>query len=246
MTMNPNPSFGTPSQELPGEGDPQLSEGAKGVDRAMLDRAVGGWRGLFDTGLPVMVFVAVYPLTGQQLRPATLAALACGGLIALWRIARRQPLSQIISGFVALVASAYLASRSGRGEDFFLLGILSNLGYGVAFLLSILVGWPLLGIFVGALQGDLTGWRRDPVARTIYRTASWLWVALFFGRLCVTVPLYLAGAVEALGIAKLILSWPPFLLVVFLSYRLIHPLHEAQQAAVAGVAGDDAEALPSG
>lgn len=229
---------GTPSGGSTGEGDPQLQEGARGVDRAMLDRAVGGWRGLIDTGLPVMVFVAVYPLSGE-LRLATLAALVCGSLIALWRLARRQPLSQVVSGFAALAGSAFLASRSGRGEDFFLLGIMSNLGYGLAFLLSILVGWPLLGVVVGALQGDLTSWRRDPVARTIYRTASWLWVALFLGRLCVTVPLYLAGEVAALGIAKIILSWPPFLLVAYLSYRLIHPLHEARVVAEIGEVGQD-------
>lgn len=200
----------------------------------MLDQAIGGWRGLFDTGLPVMVFVIVYPLTGQNLRQATISALAAAAVIAVWRLVRRQKLTQIASGFLGVLISAYLAGRTGKAEDFFLVGILTNIGYGLAFLLSIVAGWPLIGLVVGALQGDVTGWRKDPVARTVYRTASWLWVALFFGRLSVTVPLYLAGQVEALGVAKVLLSWPPFLLVVYLSYRLIHPLLERPEAPAEG------------
>ncbi|MGV1005291.1 MAG: DUF3159 domain-containing protein [Candidatus Nanopelagicales bacterium] len=222
--------------------DPQLAPQARGVDREMLDKAIGGWRGLIDTGLPVMIFAMVYPFTDRNLRLATVSALTAAAAVAVWRLVRRQPLSQIASGFLGVLISAYLASRTGRAEDFFLIGILTNLGYGVAFLISILVGWPLLGVVVGALRGDLTGWRKDPRSRTVFRTASWLWVALFLGRLAVTGPLYLAGQVEALGVAKILLSWPPFLLVVYLSYRLIHPLLESDPEDVPGPSAELGEA----
>ena len=41
------------------KGPPGGSVDALGVDRAMLDQAIGGWRGMIDSGLPAAVFVQV-------------------------------------------------------------------------------------------------------------------------------------------------------------------------------------------
>ena len=35
------------------------------VDRVLLDRAIGGWQGIVDSGLPTLVFIAAYVVTGQ-------------------------------------------------------------------------------------------------------------------------------------------------------------------------------------
>ena len=37
------------------------------AERIMLDRAIGGWRGLFDSGTPTLVFVIVYLLRSDNL-----------------------------------------------------------------------------------------------------------------------------------------------------------------------------------
>ncbi len=195
-----------------------------GVDRAMLDRAVGGWRGLVDSGLPAAVFVVVYLVGDLQLRPALTAAVGTGVVITLWRLARREPLQQALSGFVGVAISAFVVSRTGRAEDYFLVGLLINLPYLVAYLVSILVRWPLIGLVVGYLRGDPTGWRSDPRQYAAFATASWVWVAMFVLRLVVQVPLYLLGAVGPLGVARLAMGWPLFLLAAYLTYRIIHPV----------------------
>lgn len=195
-----------------------------GVDRAMLDRAIGGWRGLIDSGLPAAVFVLAYVLTGQQLRPSLVAAVAAGGLIALWRLYRKEPLQQVLAGFVGVAVSAFVTTRTGRAQDYFLIGILINVGYLLAYLVSILVRWPLMGLIVGYARGDATGWRADPRQYRAYVTSSWIWVGMFGLRLAVTLPLYLAGSVGLLGAAKLLLGWPLFLMAVYLTYRVIHPV----------------------
>lgn len=201
-----------------------------GVDRAMLDKAIGGWRGLVDSGLPVVVFVGVYMLTGQQLRPSVLAAVGSGVVIAAWRLIRRESLQQVLAGFFGVAISAFVASRTGRAEDFFVMGILINIGYGLAYLVSILVRWPLMGLIVGYFRGDATGWRDDPRQYAAYATASWIWVVMFGLRLAVQLPLYWAGAVGMLGAAKILMGWPLFLLAAYLTYRVLHPVLAAHPA----------------
>ena len=68
------------------------------------------------------------------------------------------------------------------------------------------------------------GWRTDPALSKAAATTSWLWAGMFGLRLLVQVPLYLAGAVGALGLARIMMGWPLFLLVAALTYRILHPL----------------------
>lgn len=195
-----------------------------GVDRALLDQAIGGWRGMIDSGLPAAVFVVAYLLTSQQLRPSVIAALISGGVIALVRLARRESLQQVVAGFFGVAISAFVATRTGRAENYFLIGILINIAYMLVYAISCLVRWPLLGVIIGYVRGDVSGWRADPRQYRAYATASWIWVAMFGLRLVIQLPMYFAGAVGMLGVAKLALGWPLFLLAAYLSYRIIHPV----------------------
>ena len=229
MTGEPGPSSGEPAV-APGahHGGPEPED--LGLDRAMLDDAIGGWRGMIDSGTPAAVFVVAYMVTSQQLRPALIAALVAGGVIALVRIVRREPMQQVAAGFFGVAISALVATRTGRAENFFLIGILINVGYMLAYAISCLVRWPLLGLVIGYLRGDATGWRDDPRLYRAYATASWIWVAMFGVRLAIQLPLYFAGAVGMLGAAKLALGWPLFLLAAYLSYQIIHPVLRQVQA----------------
>jgi hypothetical protein len=203
------------------------------AESVLLERAIGGWRGIIDSGLPTMVFITAYIITGQELRPSVIAAVIAGLVIVAWRLVRRQPLQQVGAGLIGLAVSAIFTWKTGRAENFFLPGLLTNLAYGSAFLISILVRWPLLGIAMGYLASEGTAWRREPALRRTYAAASWLWVLLFFGRVVVQVPLYLAGWVTALGIVKIVMGWPLFLAAAYFTYRVLGPVLEARRAAKA-------------
>ncbi|HYO17509.1 MAG TPA: DUF3159 domain-containing protein [Dermatophilaceae bacterium] len=195
-----------------------------GVDRRMLDQAIGGWRGMIDSGLPAAVFVVAYLVTSQQLRPSVIAALVAGLLIALMRLARHESLQQVVAGFFGVAISAFVATRTGKAENYFLIGILINVAYMLVYAVSCLIRWPLLGVIVGYVRGDASTWRKDPRQYRAYATASWVWVAMFGLRLVIQLPMYFAGAVGMLGVAKLALGWPLFLLAAYVSYRIIHPV----------------------
>lgn len=219
------------ADDYPSERQPE-HETASDVraETLILERAIGGWRGMIDSGLPTMVFITAYIITGQELRTSVIAAVVSGLVIVAWRLIRRQPLQQVGAGLLGVAVSAIFTWKTGRAENFFLPGLLTNLAYGTAFLISILVRWPLLGIAMGYLASEGTAWRREPELRRIYAAASWLWVLLFFGRVIVQTPLYLAGWVTALGIAKIVMGWPLFLAAAYFTYRLLAPILEARRA----------------
>ena len=64
-------------------------------------------------------------------------------------------------------------------------------------------------------------WRKDPRLVRIYSRASWIWVGLFVLRLAVQLPLYLAGNLVALGVAKTAMGFPIFAVAVWLSYLVL-------------------------
>jgi hypothetical protein len=185
------------------------------------------------------LFTVVYFLTDHDLQVAIWAALGSGALLAVIRLARREPLQNVIAGFFGLGIAAFLAYRTGRAQDIFLTGFAVNIGYGLAYLISIVIRWPLLGVIVGLVTGQGTSWRRDPVLFRAYMKASVLWVAMFALRLSVQVPLYLAGEDQLgwLAGARLAMSWPLFLLVAYLSWIIIRPAYQAHQEREKAAAG---------
>ncbi len=196
--------------------------------RADLLDALGGPQGIADSSLPALVFVGVYTLAGNELALAAWTAVGVGAVIAAIRVARREALRFALAGFAGVALAAFVADRTGRAEDFFLPGLLLNAGYATAYLVSIAVRWPLLGVLLGPITGEGQSWRRDPERVRLYTRASWVWVGVFSLRLAVQLPLYLAGAVLALGIARTAMGLPLFLVGIWLSFLILRGDSEAE------------------
>lgn len=201
------------------------------AESALLEKAIGGWRGIIDSGVPTLVFVVAYLVTSSNLSIAVFTALGAGLLVVAYRLIRRQPLRQVLAGFAGVAISAAFAKFTGRAENYFIPGFLQNLAYGSAFLISIIVRWPLLGVGMGFLSGQRTAWRRDPRLRHVYSAASWIWVALFFGRLIVQVPLYLADQIAILGVLKVVMGIPLYIAAAWFTYRILAPVWREQRQA---------------
>ena len=188
-----------------------------------LEQAIGGWRGAIESSVPAVAFLITYQVADHELRPALWAASTLAVVLAVLRLVRRGSLQFVLSGLVGVAVSAWFVARSGKAEDYFIPGLLTNAGWGVAYLVSIAVRYPLIGVLVGALEGEPLKWVRDAERRRTATLVTWCWVALFAGRLAVELPLYFAGQLNSLGAAKLLLGWPPYVLVVWLSYRMMKP-----------------------
>jgi hypothetical protein len=182
---------------------------------------MGGPQGIADSSLPGLLFVIVYTISGQDLQTSAIAAVGLGAIIAVVRLIRGESARFAAAGFVGVVIAGFIATRTGRAEDFFLPGLLFNGGYAIAYAVSIAVGWPLMGVLVGPIIGEGMKWRQEPDRVRMFNRMSWVWVALFTTRLAVQLPFYLAGSLVALGIARTAMGLPLFALGLWLNYLIL-------------------------
>lgn len=193
---------------------PDAATTVEAVIRHRMATAVGGWRGSFETALPMIVFVVAWTIT-SDVRLSAGAALITAALAAALRAAHGGTMQHVLTGFFATAIAAFFAVRSGRAEDAFLPGILLSTAYGIGSIVSILTRWPLVGFIVGAgdprAREEPFAWRQDPGIVRVATRLTYVIVALYIVRLGIMVPLYLAGNVPALGVARVVLGWPAWI-----------------------------------
>ena len=185
------------------------------IIRHRLSTALGGWRGSIETALPTIAFVGVWTFR----KDVTIAVVAAGAVITVLlagvRVVQRQSLQFILSAVFATGIAAFFALRSGRAEDAFLPGILGSAAWGWRALISV----SSAGRSSASWSGRATpGWPRTPSpgAATAGSCASasaspWCSSAMYAVRVAIMLPLYFAGEVAWLGICKVALGWPLWL-----------------------------------
>ena len=196
--------------------------------------AIGGWRGLVESSLPAVAFLALFTVT-KELNLSLIAALAAAGVFTLIRLVQGSKLVSALTGLVGVAICAFAAYRTGNASDYFVVGFWTNGVYILAYLLSMLVRWPLMGLIFAVIRGEALTWRENPVRLRQYMLATWIITVLMMLRLAVQVPLYFANNVEALGATRLIMGLPLYALGVWLAWRVSAP----EEALVS----EDAEAL---
>jgi hypothetical protein len=189
-------------------------------DKDKVINALGGKKGLIDSGLPSIVFLIVFNVQ-HDLRISLWSALSLSVVLAILRLAKKDTIQHSVSGLLGVVICAFFANRTGQAADFYIPKLLTNLGYGTAYLIANLVGWPLLGIVLGPLLGENFEWRHNPERKRMYIRASWIWVAMFFARIAVQYPIYRSGNVNLLGTVNLAMGYPLFFAAAYGSWLVI-------------------------
>jgi len=201
---------------------PEESEQQGSRPRPLLVESVGGWRGLFDSGLPVVVFVVANTAAG--LTAAIWAAVAAGAVLFVLRLVRRETVQQAVSGFLGVAVAAYIASRTGEAKGFFLLGIWASFFYAGAFAVSVLVRWPLVGVIWEYVDGGGAGWRRNRALMRVYTWTTLVWVGLFLSRGLVQRFLYEEDRTGWLAVARLAMGYPLTVGALALSVLAVRPV----------------------
>ena len=182
--------------------------------------AMGGKRGLIDNGLPSILFLIIFNIQ-HDLKNAIYAAVAVSGILAVWRLIKRDTLQHAISGVIGVLICAWFAKQGGQAKDYYIPSFIKNSAYAAVYTIGNLVGWPLLGIVIGPIIGENMDWRRVPERKRVYIMASWVWVGMFVLRLVIMYPLYQADQLNALGIASIVLGYPLFLLTIWWTWLII-------------------------
>jgi hypothetical protein len=197
----------------PEDGDepfPSMSE--------QISEQLGGVRGLIESSIPVLAFVLLNVVLGDTvagLDKRTGLYWAIGGavgtavLIGAYRLYRKEPIRHAVNGLFGIAIGAYLAYRSGDAKDFYLPGILITLAQVAVFVISVLVRRPIIGYVWGVLaNGGKQDWFDNP---RLFRTFQWLtlvWAGSLFVRAGVQGWLYLQDQATAIGIVRILISWP--------------------------------------
>ena len=179
---------------------------------------LGGVRGLIESSLPVLVFVLLNVVLGDAVagldkRTALYWAIAGSVIsaigIGVFRLMRKQPVRHAVNGLLGIAIGAFLAWRTGEAKDFYLPGILLTFGQAALLLLSVVVRKPLIGYAWGIMankgQQDWFGNTR------LFRTFQWLtlvWVVSLCVRAGIQYYLWVLGEANALGIVRILISWP--------------------------------------
>jgi uncharacterized protein DUF3159 len=175
--------------------------------RSKLSEALGGRRGIVESAVPTILFTVSYVST-HDLRLSLTLSIAATVLLLAARLVQRSTPQFVLNALVGIGIAALFASRSGEARDVFLPGILYNGAYAAVFVLSILIGWPLVGFMIGSITGDPTGWHDDRSIVRLCAQLTWLFAAPCVLRVLVEYPLWAGDHIALLGTAKVVLGWP--------------------------------------
>ncbi|MGJ9412508.1 DUF3159 domain-containing protein [Aeromicrobium sp. CF4.19] len=175
--------------------------------RSQLSKALGGGRGVVESAIPTIAFTICWIAT-NDLRTSLYVSIGLTLVLLLVRLVQRTTIQFVMTALFGIGIAALFAARSGEARDVFLPGILYNGGYAVVLVISIVVGWPVVGFIIGSITGEPTEWHDDRGIVRLCSTLTWLLAAPCVLRVLVQYPLWASDQVALLGTSKVVLGWP--------------------------------------
>ena len=185
------------------------------VVRAQLAKALGGPRGIVESAVPTALFT-VFFLVSDDIRMSLIVSIGVTAVLLLVRLAQRSTTQFVLNALFGIGIGAFFAYRAsqsgGSDEDVaravFTPGLIYNGAYAVVIVLTILVGWPIVGFLVGSVTGDPTAWHSDKAMVRLCSQLTWILAIPCVIRVAVQLPLWLDHQIGLLGASKIALGWP--------------------------------------
>ncbi|MET0767222.1 MAG: DUF3159 domain-containing protein [Aeromicrobium sp.] len=185
------------------------------VVRAQLAKALGGRRGIVESAVPTALFTVCFLVT-DEIRLSLIISIAVTAVLLLVRVLQRSTTQFVLNALFGIGIGAFFAYRASQGggsdEDVaravFTPGLIYNGVYAVVIILTILVGWPIIGFMVGSVTGDPTAWHQDRAMVRLCSQLTWILVIPCVIRVAVQLPLWLDHQIGLLGASKIALGWP--------------------------------------
>lgn len=211
-------------QKKPGDA-PQKNSPKKKQDQTLLEQ-MGGLSGLFSSTLPVLVLVPINSKWG--LTPALIAAVGTALAIFVWRLVRKESLQPAVSGLLGVAFCAAIAWFMGDAKGYFAYGIWYSLVAGCAFVISVVVRWPLVGVIWRGINGEDQRWRTNRRAVKAFNIATLSWAVIFLARFGVQQWLYSSASASALGYTRIAMGWPLTAVVLLVTVWAVKTANRAE------------------
>jgi hypothetical protein len=180
---------------------------------------LGDRRAVVDTGLGPVAFVIANALFG--LHTAAYVAIGLAVVVMIERLIRRKPVTNAIGGVLGTGLAVFIALRSGHASGYFVPRMLYAFALAVVFAGSAAIRRPLIGYLVAGLYRAPAEWVSHPGVRRACAEVTLAWAGLFAFRGIVYAILIPLGSTGALAAASVVMGWPAFALLAFLSYRYL-------------------------
>ncbi|MBD8606562.1 DUF3159 domain-containing protein [Aeromicrobium sp. CFBP 8757] len=185
------------------------------VVRAQLSKALGGPRGIVESAVPTALFTVLFLVT-KDIRLSLVVSIAATAALLIVRVVQRSTTQFVLNALFGIGIGAffaYRASQSGGSEEdvaraVFTPGLIYNGVYAVVIVLTIVVGWPIVGFMVGSVMGDPTAWHSDKAMVRLCSQLTWVLAIPCVIRVAVQLPLWLDHQIGLLGASKIALGWP--------------------------------------
>ena len=203
----------------------------------------GGPRDWIDAGVPPAAFVIANIVA--ELRTAIYVAIASAVVIVVIRLITKETLRHAFSGVFGVALSALIAAKTGEAKNFFLIGIVTNILYGIGFLVSVAVRHPVVGVIMRVvLEKRPKEWHEHPKVRRAYAEATIGWAVMFLVRFGVQAFLYNKDRTGWLAVAKISMGYPLFL--VAMAVTLPYVQWRSREVPVPESPAGDEDAEPAG
>jgi len=185
------------------------------VVRAQLSKALGGPRGIIESAVPTALFTICFLIT-DEIRLSLIVSTGVTAALLLVRLVQKSSTQFVFNALIGIGVGAlfaYRASQSGGSEEdvaraVFTPGLIYNGVYAVVIVLTIVVGWPIVGFLVGSVMGDATAWHSDKAIVRLCSQLTWVLAVPCVIRVAVQLPLWLDHQIGLLGASKIALGWP--------------------------------------
>ncbi|MFC5678914.1 DUF3159 domain-containing protein [Aeromicrobium endophyticum] len=185
------------------------------VVRAQLAKALGGPRGIVESAVPTALFTILFLVT-DEIRLSLIVSIGVTAALLLVRLVQRSTTQFVLNALFGIGIGAFFAYRAsqsgGSDEDVaravFTPGLIYNGVYAVVIVLTIVIGWPIVGFMVGSVMGDPTAWHSDKAMVRLCSQLTWVLAVPCVIRVAVQLPLWLDHQIGLLGASKIALGWP--------------------------------------
>lgn len=148
-----------------------------------LRNALFSAQGIVDSLVGPILFLILYRTAGLD------AALIGAGLVALALVGLRKLRGQDATtawyGVVGVAIGAALAKATGSSDGYFLPKVAANLFYGTAFLVSALIGRPLIGVVWALFHRQPPSWGYRAEVKRVFTALTLIWAGAYFLRAAV-------------------------------------------------------------
>jgi hypothetical protein len=184
-------------------------------------QAMFSTQGIVDGLVGPLVFLVLYRVSG--LNAALIGAGAAALVLVGVRRLRGQDPTTAWYGVMGVALGAALAKATGSGDGYFLPKVVSNVLYGLAFLVSVVIGKPLIGVAWAFFHRQPLEWGYRPAVRRVFTALTLMWATAHFLRAAVYVVLIADNSdrTSALAAAAVVLGLPLTALLLAATFLVV-------------------------